>query len=139
MHYQHHFFAILRIFVVYFLRITTYVDAHTSRMRGNFMSVLNGKVAIVSGGSDGIGRAIALKLANEGAHVVICARDETKLSATKDAISQTGGACEYRIQDMNDAEGYARMIETVAAAKGLHILVNNAPHVGFGMISDTGL
>ena len=49
------------------------------------MGSLSGKTAIVSGGSDGIGRAIAQKLADEGAHVVICARNQDKLDAVAKA------------------------------------------------------
>jgi len=43
------------------------------------MGSLSGKTAIISGGSDGIGRAIAERFAKEGAHVVICARNQDKL------------------------------------------------------------
>jgi len=57
------------------------------------MGSLSGKTAIVSGGSDGIGRAIAEKLAGEGAHVVICARNQEKLDAVVSAI---GGKCRIR-------------------------------------------
>jgi len=103
------------------------------------MKTLEGKTAIVSGGSDGIGRSIAETFAAQGAHVVICARNEEKLKATSEAITAAGGSCEYRIQDVADAEAYAAMVEEVAADRGLDVLVNNAPHVGFGMISDTDL
>ena len=103
------------------------------------MGSLSGKTAIVSGGSDGIGRAIAHKLADEGAHVVICARNQDKLDAVAKAINDAGGSCEARIQDVSDADAYAAMIADVAQDKGVDILVNNAPHVGMGMISDTDL
>lgn len=103
------------------------------------MGTLTGKTAIVSGGSDGIGRAIAETLAAEGAHVVICARNVEKLADVENAIAGTGGSVETRVQDVSDAQGYADMISDVAASKGLHILVNNAPHVGMGMIADTDL
>ena len=103
------------------------------------MGSLSGKTAIVSGGSDGIGRAIAQKLADEGAHVVICARNQDKLDAVAKAINDDGGSCEARIQDVSDAAEYAAMIADVAQDKGVDILVNNAPHVGMGMISDTDL
>jgi len=103
------------------------------------MKSLAGKTAIVSGGSDGIGRSIAETFAAQGAHVVICARNEEKLKSTCDAIAASGGACEYRVQDVSDAQAYAAMVEEVAADRGLDVLVNNAPHVGYGMISDTDL
>jgi len=103
------------------------------------MGTLSGKTAIVSGGRDGIGRAIAERFTSEGAYVVICARNGEKLQAAADDMCKLGGACEYRIHDVSDAGGYAEMISEIAKEKGLDILVNNAPHVGMGMISDTGL
>ncbi len=103
------------------------------------MGSLSGKTAIVSGGSDGIGRAIAEKLASEGAHVVICARNSKKLNAAVKAISDNGGSCEGKTLDVSDSQGYAQMVSNVAKDKGLDILVNNAAHVGMGMIADTDL
>jgi NAD(P)-dependent dehydrogenase (short-subunit alcohol dehydrogenase family) len=103
------------------------------------MGNLSGKTAIVSGGSDGIGRAIAEKLASEGAHVVICARNQEKLDDAAQAITAQGGSCEIRIQDVSDAQAYAQMVTDIAKERGLDILVNNAAHVGMGMISDTNL
>jgi len=103
------------------------------------MANLSGKTAIVSGGSDGIGRAIAEKLASEGAHVVICARNQEKLESVAKAIIANGGSCEAIVQDVSDAAGYAEMVSNIAQERSLDILVNNAAHVGMGMISDTDL
>ena len=95
---------------------------------------LNGKIAIVSGGSDGIGRAIAKRFAEEGANVVICGRTKEKLD---EAVAEIGGSVQGVVQDVSDAAGYASMIESVAKEKGgLDILVNNAPHVGYGGVAD---
>ncbi len=52
---------------------------------------LTGKTSIITGGSDGIGRAIAAKLASEGAHVVICARNAEKLESVAEDIEAAGG------------------------------------------------
>lgn len=103
------------------------------------MGNLSGKTAIVSGGSDGIGRSIAERLAAEGAHVVICARNSDKLNATCAAITENGGSAEYKVLDVSNAENYAALISETADNRGIDILVNNAPHVGMGMIADTGL
>ena len=103
------------------------------------MGQLSGKTAIVSGGSDGIGRAIAEKLASQGAHVVICARNQDKLDAVAKSISDNGGSCESRVQDVTDAQGYADLINSVAEDRGLDILINNAAHVSQSLISDTSL
>ena len=53
--------------------------------------ILAGKIAIVTGGSRGIGRAIALRLAREGAQVMIAARDKVALAAAADEIGKVGG------------------------------------------------
>lgn len=103
------------------------------------MGSLSGKTAIVSGGSDGIGKVIAERFAQDGAHVVICARRKDRLTTVANAIRKQGGACEVRVQDVADAGGYASMIDSIAKTEGLDILVNNAPHVGTGMIADTRL
>ena len=103
------------------------------------MQSLTNKTAIVSGGSDGIGRAIAETLAREGAHVVICARNIHKLDETANAIKAEGGSVEAHEMDVADTDSYCKLITKVAKAKGLDILVNNAAHVGMGMISDTPL
>jgi len=103
------------------------------------MGSLSGKTAIVSGGSDGIGRAIAQKLASEGAHVVICARNAEKIDSAVSDIKASGGSCEGSVLDVSDAQSYAEMISKIAQDKGLDILVNNAAHVGMGMIADTDL
>ncbi len=100
------------------------------------MGSLTGKTAIVSGGSDGIGRAIAEKLASEGAHVIICARNQEKIDA---AVSAIGATCEGQVLDVSNAQNYANMISQIAKERGLDILVNNAAHIGMGMISDTDL
>ena len=100
---------------------------------------LTGKTSIITGGSDGIGRAIAAKLASEGAHVVICARNAEKLESVAVGIRAAGGSVETRVQDVADTDSFAAMIVDVASSNGLDILVNNAAHVGFGSVADASL
>lgn len=96
---------------------------------------LDGKVAIVTGGSDGIGRATSELLAGRGAHVVVIARGQEKLDATREAIEQAGGSCEIHSLDLSDAEGYAALVEQIAGAHGrLDMLVNNAMSVHYAPI-----
>ena len=71
---------------------------------------LTGNTSIITGGSDGIGRAIAAKLASEGAHVVICARNADKLEAVAEDIRTAGGSVETRVQDVADTESFTAMI-----------------------------
>ena len=78
---------------------------------------LNGKVALVTGSTAGIGLEIARRLAAEGADVVICGRTETKLATVAAAIGARGV-----LADPSTAEGAATLVEAVPA---VDILVNN--------------
>ncbi|MFC9762890.1 SDR family NAD(P)-dependent oxidoreductase [Rhodococcus jostii] len=91
------------------------------------MGTLGGKTALVSGSGRGIGREIALKLAREGAAVVVNDLDPEPASQTVDAITASGGravACAGSVSDNGFAE---RFVDTaVEAFGGLDIIVNNA-------------
>jgi len=92
------------------------------------MFKLAGKVALISGGSRGIGAAIAKRLAADGASVVITyAKDGTAASAVVRAIEQEGGKALAVQAEAADAEAVKNAIEkTVATFGGLDVLVNNA-------------
>jgi NAD(P)-dependent dehydrogenase (short-subunit alcohol dehydrogenase family) len=88
---------------------------------------LAGKGAIVTGGSRGIGRAIALRLAREGAHVLIAARDSSTLAATAAQITKAGGEVTTFPADLRDPEAPAALARlAVEAHGGIDIVVNNA-------------
>ena len=89
---------------------------------------LAGKVAIVTGGSRGIGKAIALELAREGAHVAIVARAQAPLDeAVADIARQTSGSVKAIAADTGDDEAVKAMVAAVQAAFGrIDILVNCA-------------
>ncbi|HUU83993.1 MAG TPA: 3-oxoacyl-[acyl-carrier-protein] reductase [Phycisphaerae bacterium] len=91
--------------------------------------MLTGQVAIVTGGSRGIGRAICLELARRGARVLACARDEARLGAVSAEAREKGlpGSVEPRVLDVNDPEQSGRLIEDVIQThERIDILVNNA-------------
>jgi 3-oxoacyl-[acyl-carrier protein] reductase len=93
------------------------------------------KVAIVTGGGGGIGRGIALRLAQEGAKLVIPDLNETGADETVDAIRQLGGQALAIKTDVSDAESVQHAIALALETFGdLHILVNNAGTTRDGLI-----
>lgn len=88
---------------------------------------LTGKVALVTGASRGIGKAIALGLAGEGCRVALCARTEATLQAAAQEVAALGGEVLAVPADVRDATDARRLVDAVLARFGaLHILVNNA-------------
>ena len=88
---------------------------------------LDGKVALVTGASQGIGEAIAKQLAAQGATVVCAARTLRKLQEVADAIREAGGKSDVIEVDLSDgASVKAAVAATVERHGALHILVNNA-------------
>src|SRR2546425_5032015 len=89
---------------------------------------LNGKVAIVTGGSEGLGRACVERFARSGAKVAVCARRKDVLERATDAIRRaTGGAILAMATHVTPAaEVEAFVAATVAQVGGVDILLNNA-------------
>ncbi|RPE01248.1 glucose 1-dehydrogenase [Candidatus Pantoea deserta] len=86
------------------------------------MMKLEGKIALVTGGSSGIGLAVARRFVQEGAQVFITGRRETQLA---DAVTRIGGQIEAISGDLTNASDLARLFETLNTRAGrLDILVN---------------
>lgn len=95
------------------------------------MKKLADKVALITGGGTGIGRAIALKFATEGATVAICARRARTLADTLRELEAAGAAAKAIVMDQAiEADCIRTVRETVEAFGRLDILVNNAAAVG---------
>lgn len=88
---------------------------------------VKGKVVLITGGSSGIGKAAALKIAVAGAITVIVARGEEELFATRDQIIAAGGTCHAYTCDLADMASCDALVEKVLAEHGgVDILINNA-------------
>jgi len=92
---------------------------------------LAGKVALVTGASRGIGKAIALAYAQEGAKLFICARRRAELARTAREIRAAGGQASYLAADIGKATNVKRLVKAVQRRYGtIHILLNNASLLG---------
>jgi len=88
---------------------------------------LSGRVALVTGASQGIGRACALKLAEAGATVALAARNHQKLDELVDQITAAGGKAGAFVLDVGDEEQIKSVFKTALTQFGkIDILVNNA-------------
>ncbi len=91
------------------------------------MNCLEGKVALVTGGTMGVGLATAYKMAAVGARVAITARNEERGRAVVQEISAAGGEVTFFCHDVTEAESWSEVLGGVREIYGgLHVLVNNA-------------
>ena len=99
------------------------------------MAILENKVAVVTGGGQGVGAGIALALAAEGAVVAVLGRTLAKLEATCAEIQHRGGEAQAFVCDVTEAEDIdAAIMEVVDEFGSIDILVNNAQIVPLGRL-----
>ena len=93
--------------------------------------ILDGKIALVTGASRGIGAATAKALAAQGAHVILTARTAKDLETVEDSIFDAGGSATIAPLDLTDGDSIARLAAAVTERWGkLDILVLNAAMLG---------
>jgi 3-oxoacyl-[acyl-carrier protein] reductase len=96
---------------------------------------LEGKIALVTGASQGIGESIAKALGAAGAHVIVAARGEEKAAAVASAIVSAGGKAEAMRLDVGDPASVSAAFKAVVEKHGkLDVLVNNAGITDDGLI-----
>ena len=122
------------------LRLPTVVppstDAQTTPA-GDFLTPRRGRVAVVTGASSGIGRRVALDLAQEGAVVCVTARREERLRSLVDELPGSGHS--YVVADLGDPASAGMISRHVAEAHGAcHLLVNNAGFSRPGRFDEPG-
>lgn len=101
------------------------------------MAILGGKVALVTGGATGIGRAIALELAKNGARVAIASRSLSRINSTVEELRTAGFvALAVQMDVRKRSEVEAGITAIVSEWGGLHILVNNAGISGLSLMTD---
>jgi NAD(P)-dependent dehydrogenase (short-subunit alcohol dehydrogenase family) len=96
--------------------------------------LLNGRTAVVTGSTSGIGRATAVRLAAEGAHVIVAGRDHDRGEEVVLAIRAEGGKADFVTGDLHDAASAHDLARRATEAAGgqIDILVNNAGIAAFG-------
>jgi NAD(P)-dependent dehydrogenase (short-subunit alcohol dehydrogenase family) len=100
-------------------------------MASNEERKLTGKVALITGGSRGIGKAIAMAYARQGAGVFVCARGEADLNRAVDEIRSANGKAHGWIGDVSDAGQATDIVKAALEHFGkLDVLVNNASALG---------
>ncbi|MGW0792636.1 3-oxoacyl-ACP reductase FabG [Streptomyces sp. NPDC002911] len=101
------------------------------------MGARNGKVALVTGATSGIGLAIAAHLAEQGARVYVCGRNDDRLTATVKSLQEKGLDVDGTTCDVTDREDVKRFVRSAVERYGtVDILVNNAGRNGGGPVAE---
>ena len=91
------------------------------------MQRLDGKTALITGSTDGVGRVVATRLAEAGAHVLVHGRDQDRGTSVVSAIQRAGGSAAFLSADLASLEEVRRLAQTVQRSeRRLDILINNA-------------
>jgi NAD(P)-dependent dehydrogenase (short-subunit alcohol dehydrogenase family) len=97
------------------------------------MSDLQNQKALVTGATSGLGRAVALQLAGQGAEVLVHGRDAQRGATTVEAITAAGGRARFVAANLSDPSDLQRLVDSIGA---VDVLVNNAGFSWFGPTAD---
>jgi NAD(P)-dependent dehydrogenase (short-subunit alcohol dehydrogenase family) len=101
------------------------------------MGKLEGKAAIVTGATSGMGRAVALLFAREGAAVVASGRDQERGASLVGEIRAAGGRAEFMPGDVGRYETNERLVDvSLRAFGGIHVVVTAAGTLGLGLVTE---
>ena len=101
------------------------------------MGKLDGRVALVTGAGQGVGRGIALALAQEGASLALTGRTESKLRAVAEELAPFAVPVLTVVADVTDLAGMTTMVDAVVGRFGtIDVLVNNAQQSSLGSLLD---
>src|SRR5210317_1128207 len=98
---------------------------------------LTGKHAIVTGGGSGIGKAISIAIAEQGAHVHILDMNTDNATSVVNEITSRGFSAVYKSCDVSDTSQTKEVIESIGSDNGIDILINNAGIAHVGNIEQT--
>ena len=98
---------------------------------------LTNRRGIITGGGQGIGRALALEFGRRGGHLLLIGRQQATLTETARLVASEGGTTEIMVEDLTRADAVQRIAERVASWSTVDLLVNNAGNVRAGRLELT--
>ena len=97
----------------------------------------NKKIALVTGASSGLGRAISIKLSNDGYHIILAARSITGLEKTSKHIKTSGGYCTIIPTDVTNNKSINNLALQASKIGFIDVIINNAGLGIFNKVEDT--
>jgi len=91
--------------------------------------MFRGKRVFITGGSKGLGRALSLQIAKEGAEILTVARTESQLQSLQQEVQNNGGTLSYKTADITKEETLNEIIDWIYETGGIEMMVHNAGYL----------